>query len=301
MQKIISPSPHINSKNNTTDIMLDVILALIPAAVCGVCYFGFNALVLIFASVASAAASEYLWFTARKQTPHIRDLSAILTGLILALNLPPTLPVWMAVLGSAFAIIVVKQCFGGLGNNFANPAAAARVVLLLSFPKAMTSFIVPFTDTIASATPIAEIAENKFDIVKLLLGNHPGTIGETSALLLIAGGIYLIIRKVISPTIPLCFIGSAMIMALIIGVNPIATVLSGGIIFGAIFMATDYVTSPVTFLGKIIFGIGCGIFTMLIRCFGNMPEGVSYSILIMNILTPHIDSLTRKKPFGKTK
>lgn len=301
MQKMnISSSPHITSSENTSGIMLDVIFALLPATVCGIYFFGFHALLIIAVSVASAVVSEYIWCRAIKKEPSLRDLSAIVTGLLLALNLPPTLPLWMAAVGSAIAIIVVKQMFGGIGHNFANPAITARIVLMVSFPTAMTTFVDPFAavDTVSTATPLSGSQEVATDIAGLFFGNYPGCIGETSAILLLAGGAYLVLRRVVTPHIPLAFMASAAVLALILGDDPIRTLLSGGLMIGAIFMATDYVTSPPNRLGKIIFGIGCGLITVIIRHFGNLPEGVSFSILIMNILTPHITRLTTPKPFG---
>ena len=301
MQKMnISSSPHITSSENTSGIMLDVIFALLPATVCGIYFFGFHALLIIAVSVASAVVSEYIWCRAIKKEPSLRDLSAIVTGLLLALNLPPTLPLWMAAVGSAVAIIVVKQMFGGIGHNFANPAITARIALMVSFPTAMTTFVDPFAavDTVSTATPLSGSQEVATDIAGLFFGNYPGCIGETSAILLLAGGAYLVLRRVITPHIPLAFMASAAVLALILGDDPIRTLLSGGLMIGAIFMATDYVTSPPNRLGKIIFGIGCGLITVIIRHFGNLPEGVSFSILIMNILTPHITRLTTPKPFG---
>lgn len=302
MQKMnMNAAPHIFTIDNTAGIMLDVIIALLPATIAGICFFGFNALLVVAVSVASAVAAEYLWCVAIKKQTTIRDLSAIVTGLLLALNLPPTVPVWMAAVGSAIAIVVVKQMFGGIGYNFANPAIAARIALMVSFPTAMTTYIVPFSDSIiSSATPLAETqtAESGYELTSLFLGNHPGCIGETSALLLLAGGIYLVLRRVITVETPLSFMASAALLALILGQDPIRTLLTGGIMLGAIFMATDYVTTPSTRLGKIIFGIGCGLITVVIRYFGNIPEGVSFSILLMNIVTPHINRLTTKKPFG---
>lgn len=296
MDKItVSSSPHIGRAETTSDIMLDVILALTPAAICGVCFFGFHALLLIAVCVAAAVASEFLWCRAIHKQATLRDLSAVLTGLLLALNLPSTLPLWMAALGSAIAIVIVKQMFGGIGQNFANPAITARIVLMVSFPTAMTTFLVPFTDTVSSATPLAD---PNVGLTELFIGNHAGCIGETSALLLLAGGIYLLLRRVITPEIPLAFLLSAAGLAALLGDDPLRTLLSGGLLLGAIFMATDYVTSPPGRAGKIIFGVGCGLFTVIIRHFGNLPEGVSYSILLMNILTPHITRLTTGKPFG---
>lgn len=299
MQKMnVTSSPHITHLDTTSGIMLDVIIALLPAAICGVCFFGFNALLVIAVCVASAVAFEYLWCKAIKKEPSLRDLSAIVTGLLLALNLPPSLPLWMAALGSGVAIIVVKQMFGGIGQNFANPAITARITLTVSFPTAMTTFMVPFSDTVSSATPLSNAQEVPTGITELFLGNYAGCIGETSSLLLLAGGIYLVIRKVITPEIPLAFMLSAAGLAFLLGDDPLRTVLSGGLMLGSIFMATDYVTSPPNKLGKIVFGVGCGLITVVIRHFGNLPEGISFAILIMNILTPHIVRLTSEKPFG---
>lgn len=304
MQKMnVTSSPHINSIENTTGIMLDVIFALLPAAICGIFFYGFRALLVLAVSITSAVASEYLWCTAIKKETSLRDLSAIVTGLLLGLNLPPTLPLWMAAIGSAIAIVVVKQMFGGLGHNFANPAIAARIALMVSFPTAMTTYIAPFTDTVSKATPLATMGELPPDIVpttttSLFFGNYPGCIGETSAVLLLAGGIYLVLRRVISPEVPLSIFATAAALSWALGDDPIRTLLSGGLMLGAIFMATDYVTSPPNRLGKIVFGVGIGIITVVIRHFGNLPEGMSFGILLMNILTPHITKLTTAKPFG---
>ena len=301
MQKMnITSSPHITNADNTSGIMLDVIFALLPATICGIFFFGFHALLIVAVTVASAVASEYIWCRAIKKETSIRDLSAIVTGLILGLNLPPTLPLWMAALGSAIAIVIVKQMFGGLGHNFANPALTARIALMVSFPTAMTTFVDPFvaSDAVSTATPLSGSQQIPTDITGLFFGNYPGCIGETSALLLLAGGIYLVLRKVIMPHIPLAFLGSAAALSALLGENPLYTILSGGIMLGSIFMATDYVTSPHTKWGKVIFGVGCGLITVVIRHFGNIPEGVSFAILLMNILTPHITRLTTRKPFG---
>ncbi len=301
MQKMnITSSPHITSTDSTSGIMLDVIFALLPATICGIFFFGFHALLIVAVTVASAVASEYIWCRAIKKEPTLRDLSAIVTGLLLGLNLPPTLPLWMAAIGSAVAIIVVKQMFGGLGHNFANPAITARITLMVSFPTAMTTFVDPFvaSDAISTATPLSGSQQIPTDITGLFFGNYPGCIGETSALLLLAGGIYLVLRKVITPELPLAFFLSTAALSWALGDDPLRTLLSGGLMIGAIFMATDYVTSPPTRWGKVIFGVGAGLITVVIRHFGNLPEGVSFAILIMNILTPHITRLTTGKPFG---
>lgn len=289
-----SSSPHFRHSDSTAEIMLDVIIGLCPAAIYGCIIFGMKAVLLILVCIASSVLAEYCWNKLLKKENSITDLSAVVTGLLLGMNLPSTLPIWMAVIGSVVAIIVVKQMFGGIGHNFVNPAIAARIVLLVSFPKYMTTFAEPFTDAISSATPLAEPTS----VHNLFFGMHAGSIGETSAMLLLLGGIYLIIRKVITPVIPLCYIGTFALLTFIFGGNVITEVLSGGLILGAVFMATDYTTSPTMALGKAIFGVGLGILTFVIRNYSAMPEGVSYAILLMNILVPHINKLTLKKPFG---
>lgn len=301
---IVSSSPHLRGNETTRGIMTDVIIALLPASAAGIVFYGPYAALVLAVSVASAVLCEFLWNLILKKPNSLSDGSAVVTGLLLGMNLAPKVPVWMAALGSAIAIIIVKQMFGGLGNNFANPAITARIVLMVSFPLAMTSWAEPFAwrtpgvDAVTSATPLAS---GNYSYGELLLGLHGGCIGETCALLLIAGGIYLVFRRVISPTIPLAFTATVALLTFFAGGDPLKAVLSGGLLLGAIFMATDYVTSPYTFRGKIIFGIGCGIITFAIRKFGNLPEGVSFSILIMNLLVPHINRFTRPKPFGTEK
>ena len=292
----VSSSPHIHSGITAQSIMLDVIIALLPAAVFGTFIFGWRAAVLIVVCVATAVLSEFLWNKALKKPNSLGDLTAVVTGLLLALNLPSSLPFWMAALGSAIAIIIVKQMFGGVGHNFANPAITARIVLMVSFPAAMTKFFEPFSMTVSSATPLANGAD--YTLREVFFGVHSGSIGETSAVMLILGGLYLVMRRVISPIIPVSFIGTVFVFSLILGVNPITAIFSGGLLIGAIFMATDYVTSPTFNWGKLIFGVGCGIITVVIRQFAALPEGVSYSILVMNLLVPHINNLTVPKPFG---
>ena len=236
----------------------------------------------------------------------ISDLSAAVTGVILSFNLPVQLPIWMAVVGCFFAIVIVKQLFGGIGNNFANPAIAARIFLLLSFSQPMTSWLAvengKAVEGVFGATPLAQIAAgetaNLPSLMDMFLGTRGGCMGETCALALIIGGIYLIWRKVITITIPLSFIGGVFVLSLLFGVDPMYQVLGGGLMIGAFFMATDYTTSPITEKGKIIFGLGCALITMVIRVFGSYPEGVSYSILLMNIVTPHINRMVRNKAFG---
>ena len=300
----VSSSPHIRHSETVTGIMGDVIIALMPAAVYGCILFGLRAAAVLAPCVLTAVLSELLWDKALKKPNSVKDLSAVVTGLLLGMNLPPTLPLWQAAIGSVFAIIVVKQMFGGIGCNFANPAIAARIVLLVSFPSSMTRFIEPVSDVVTSATPLGYIngtVSEAFTFKSLFFGMHAGSIGETSAFLLLVGGVYLMLRRIISPVIPACFIGTAALFSLISGKDIAVSVLGGGLILGAVFMATDYTTSPVTALGKAVFGVGCGVITFVIRKFGSLPEGVSYSILIMNILTPYIDRFTLSKPFGYIK
>lgn len=293
----VASSPHIKRPDTTRSIMSDVVIALAPAATYGCILFGLRALAVLITSVSVAVLCEFLWNKALKKPNTIKDMSAVVTGLLLGMNLPPTLPLWQAAIGSAAAIIVVKQMFGGLGHNFANPAIAARIILLVSFPASMTRFTEPVSDAVTSATPLAGTA-GTLSFKTLFFGMHAGSIGETSAFLLIVGGLYLVIRRVITPVIPVCFIGTVALLSLIAGESVMLSVFGGGLILGAVFMATDYTTSPTTPLGKAVFAVGCGIITFVIRKFGSLPEGVSYSILLMNILVPHINRFTLSKPFG---
>ncbi|MCQ2455060.1 MAG: RnfABCDGE type electron transport complex subunit D [Clostridia bacterium] len=309
---VVSSSPHIRHRDTTSGIMLDVIIALIPATVYGIIIFGISAAAVVCTCVLSAIVFEFLWNIILKKPQSVGDFSAIVTGLLLGLNLPPKTPLFVAAIGSFAAIIVVKQMFGGLGYNFVNPAIGARIVLLVSFPTAMASagsYLEPISklgvDTVSSATPLMLYGKEAAPSLKsLFFGMNSGAIGETSAFLLLLGGIYLVLRKVINPIIPVSFIGTVAVMTYLFSFNINETlyfVLSGGLFLGAIFMATDYVTSPTTNLGKLVFGIGCGLITFVIRKWGNLPEGVSYSIILMNILAPQIDKLTRRKPFGLPK
>lgn len=300
---IVTSSPHMHSSDSTRSIMLDVVFALLPAAIAGIIIFGPRAAAVLAISIVSAVGSEWVWNRIFSKPGSIRDGSAIVTGLLLGMNLSPLVPLWIAALGSAVAIIIVKQMFGGLGQNFANPAITARIVLMVSFPTAMTTWANPFAwridrlDALSAATPLAAEAK-AYGYRDLFLGLTGGCIGETCAFLILAGGIYLVFRKVITPTIPVAFIATVALCSLCAGMNPLTSVLSGGLLLGAVFMATDYVTSPYTFKGQLIFGIGCGLITFAIRRFGNLPEGVSFSILLMNLLVPHINRITRPKPFG---
>lgn len=301
MQKlIVSPSPHDENYIKTSTIMLNVIIALLPALAAGCYIFGPRALLLTAVCVASCVAFEFCCRKLMKRDNTIGDLSAAVTGVILAMNLPVTLPLWMAVVGSFVAIVIVKQLFGGIGQNFANPAITARIVLMLSFPTAMTNWAVPFfyrngADVVTGPTPLASGGAS---YMELFLGNVGGCLGETCALALLVGGIYLAARRIISLAAPAGFIGALALFSLIAGDDPLYAILSGGVFLGAFFMATDYATTPITTKGKLIFGLGCGIITFIIRHFGSYPEGVSFSILIMNVLTPYIEQLTRTRIFG---
>lgn len=297
----VSSSPHLRGNNTTRRIMLDVIIALLPTSVAACVIFGLRSLSLIAICVASCVLLEYISRKVMKRDTTIGDLSAVVTGLLLALNLPVDINPLIAVFGCVIAIVVVKQMFGGIGMNFVNPALAARIVLLVSFPSAMMHWVPAFRytapDAATSATPLAA-EPGSFSYIDLLIGRCGGSIGEVCAAALILGGIYLVIRKVISPIIPCVYLGTAALMSLIVGLDPLYQLLSGGLLLGAIFMATDYTTSPVTKWGKVIFAIGCGILTVLLRSYSNMPEGVSFSILLMNILVPHIEHLTVPRTLG---
>lgn len=290
-------SPHIHSGRSTFKIMLDVLIALLPAAIAGTVIFGIRALLVIAVCVICSVGFEALFNLIVKKDQTIGDLSAAVTGLILALNLSVDIPLWQCAVGSLFAIIVVKCLFGGIGQNLVNPAVTARVFMLVAFTStAAPSFPV---DSVATATPLA--AEKMPALVDLFLGNHGGAIGETCTAALLLGGIYLLIRRVITWQIPVAFIGTVFVFSLFMegfsAVEALSLVMSGGVFLGAIFMATDYTTSPPTAWGKIIFGLGAGLITCLIRYFGNYPEGVSFAILFMNILTPYICQWTRRKVF----
>ena len=301
---IVSVSPHITHKDSTQSIMRDVLIALCPAVVASVIFFGWRALLLTVVCVATAIFWEWAFQKICKRETTICDLSAAVTGLILAMNLPVDLPLWQAAFGTLVAIVVVKQLFGGLGYNFANPAITARVIMLIAFAGTMTTFAPTNfgVDAVSVATPLAAMKSGTVDasILDLFLGNVAGSMGETSALALLLGFAYLLIRRVISWHTPVAFIGTVFVLALVKGGFEfgLAQILAGGVFLGAIFMATDYVTTPQTPWGRVIFGIGCGLITCLIRFFGNYPEGVSFSILLMNILTPYISNWTAKKALG---
>lgn len=305
---IASSSPHIRSDETISRIMLDVIIALLPATLASIYFFRLNAFMLIALSVVSAVATEAIFQKARKKPITINDLSAVVTGLLVAFNIPASAPWWIPVIGSAFAIAIVKQFFGGLGHNFMNPALAARAMLLASWPTIMTDWVTPGVDAMTTATPLAILkgqAEGTLpSLTDMLLGNIGGSLGETSAILLIIGGIYLLYRGVINWRIPFTYIGTVAVIMLVFGgglENTAYHLLAGGLMLGAFFMATDYASSPVTKKGQIIFGIGAGLLTAIIRLKGGYPEGVSYSILLMNVAAPLIDKYTSPKVFGEVK
>ena len=297
----LSVSPHIHSGKTTRGIMADVLIALLPATVMGVILFGLTSLAVIGVCIATCVLGEFLFNYIVKKEQTIGDLSAVVTGLLLALNLPANIPLWQAAVGSLFAIIIVKCIFGGIGCNLVNPAITARVFMLMAFSPTMTKAAFP-VDVTSSATPLVELAEGKaLSLMDLFLGKNGGAIGETCVLALVIGFIYLLVRKVITWHTPVAFVLVTFLFSFAVKgdlMEAVAWILSGGLFIGAIFMATDYTTSPSSPWGKIIFGVGCGILTVLIRFWGIYPEGVSYAILIMNILNPYIEKWTAPKVFG---
>ena len=305
---IVSVNPHVYAKDTTQTIMRDVLIALFPAVIASIVFFGVQALLVEVVCVAVAVACEWAFEKICGKPITIMDLSAAVTGLLLALNLPVSIPLWQAAFGAFVAIIVIKQFFGGIGQNFANPAITARVIMLVAFSGAMTNWVpAAFSnapaDAVTAATPLAllgaEGAEGTLPtLAQMFLGARSGSMGETSCLALLLGGIYLIYRKVISWHTPVAFIGTVLVLTALLGQQPLYQVMAGGLFIGAFFMATDYTTSPPTPAGKLIFGVGCGLITVLIRVWGNYPEGVSFSILLMNILNPYICDWTKTKPFG---
>ena len=306
---VISSSPHLRDNVTTARIMQDVCIALLPAAAAGVLFFGYRSLVILALSIAAAVLSEHFYCKAAHQKSTIGDFSAVVTGMLLAMNLPSTVPYWMPVVGSVIAILLVKMIFGGIGQNFANPALAARAILSLSWASLMNTFATPAfgslagVDAVASATPIA--AQN-YSLAQLFLGNIPGTIGETCKLALLIGAAYLLWRRVISCHIPAAFIGTFAVCYLIgTGFDVSATlyqVLSGGLILGAFFMATDYSSSPATDKGKLVFGVGCGLLLFIFRfCKSTPAEWCSFAILLMNVVSPLIERVTGIKSFGEVK
>ena len=308
---IVSVSPHIHDKSTTSRIMLDVIIALVPAFIASVLIFGARAAVVTCACVASCVFFEWVFTKITKRKNPIDDFSAIITGILLAFNLPVTIPIWQAVFGSAVAIILVKQLFGGLGKNFANPAITARIVMFLAFSVSMTNWVSPYetsslwvypVDGVAGATPLALMKRVEIEALpslwNMFIGVRGGSFGETSNLALLIGGIYLMIRKVITWHTPVVYIAVVTGLSMALGLDPMYHMFAGGLFIGAIFMATDYVTTPQTNLGRIVFGLGAGMFTVLFRVYSSYPEGVSFAILLMNILTPYINKLTERIPLG---
>lgn len=329
---LVTPSPHIGTPLTTKKIMLNVIIALCPAVLASIFIFGLTALVVMIVSVGSCVLAEFLWAKIGKKEQTIGDLSCVVTGLLLGLNLPPVIPLYIPLIGGFFAIIVVKMLFGGLGKNFANPAISARIFCLLSWTAAMTSYVPPVDysagffkaltqyfpymfsslDAVTSATPLAVVkagatgaAQGGVSILNMFLGWTGGSLGEVSALALLLGGVYLIVKKIIDWKIPIIFIASSSLMALIVYPSGylyvLPTILGGGLLLGAFFMATDYSSSPNTALGTMIYAAGCGILTMIIRRFGSYPEGVSFAILLMNLTAPLLDKYIRPRPLGVPK
>lgn len=318
----VSSTPHIRDKNGIDDIMLDVIIALLPAMFAGLMIFGQRALGVVVVSVLSCVGFEWIYQLIARKKSTIGDLSAVVTGMLIAFGMPATVPYYVVIVASFFAIIVTKQLFGGIGQNFMNPALAGRAFVLAAFPLAMTTFPVgktdifaKLTDVVTGATPLSpEYANAAPTVLEKLFGIYQngnligGCLGETCGIAILIGFVYLLIRKVITPAIPLSFIGSVFVLTALLHKsapesiqNPVIAVLSGGLLLAAIFMATDYVTSPTTTLGQIIFGIGCGVITCVIRFWGGYPEGITFAILLMNIMTPLIDKWTVPKPFGSVK
>lgn len=304
---IMSSSPHVHTSSTITKIMLDVIIALIPAAAAGVYFFGFYSALVLLTAVASAVIAEWAFEKITKRKNTIGDLSAAVTGLLIGLNMPPQIPLWMVVIGSAFAIVIVKQMFGGLGKNFVNPALCARCFMLIAWTSAMTTFHEPLVDAVSSATPLAVMKDGSGSLPTLFecfIGLKAGSIGEVSAIALIIGFIYLLARRVIGIKTSAAYILSFAALTFFFGKSAMDVnfllyqLLTGGLLLGAFFMATDYTTTPTTSKGMIIFGIGCGVLTFLIRNFGGYPEGVSFSILLMNLASPLIERFTVPKSFG---
>lgn len=306
MQWKVSAAPHVHAKDSTATLMLDVITALMPCVVAGIWLFGWRAALVIVLSVAFCVLTELACQKIGRRPVRINDLSAVVTGIILALNLPSTAPWWMILIGAVVAIGLVKQLFGGIGDNFLNPALAARAVLLASWPARMTAtntasaYPLPF-DTVTSATVLTPGNALDVSMVDLLVGRIPGTIGEVCKVAILLGLVYLLLRRTITWHIPVVMVGTFALCAWAFGLDPLVSVLSGGVLFGAVFMATDYVTSPMTKWGQVIYAAGAGLIVALIRAFGSYPEGVTYAILLMNIATPLIDRAVRPRIYGEVK
>ena len=318
----VTASPHIQDNSSTRKLMLNVIIALLPCVMASTIIFGARTLLVVGVTVAASVLFEYLYCHLMKKPNPVGDLSAVVTGMILALNMPVTMPLWIAIVGAFIAIVLMKQLFGGIGMNFANPALVARIVLFTGFASRMTAFVNPpkaartlqimGVDGASSATPLqVEGGVGKYPLMDLFMGVHGGVMGETCALAILIGLAWLLITRTITATIPVAYVGSYAVFSFLLNVGELGAadagmlvlheVLAGGLLFGAVFMATDYVTSPFTLKGKIVFGIGLGLITFGIRAFGNMAEGVSYAILLMNLFVPYINDLTRQVPLGYKK
>lgn len=302
MSLYISTAPHVRSPQNTRSLMGDVLIALLPTTIAGIYYFGLNAALVCIIATASAILFEYLWQRLTHKTVRIDDLSAAVTGLLIGLNLPPTAPWWLPIIGSGFAIILVKQLFGGIGDNFVNPALAARGIMLASWPVRMTAFVLPTylsgADAVSSSTVLGGYEASYMD---MFLGNIPGCIGEVCKAAILLGFIYMLVRKVITWRIPVTFLAVVFVFTAILGGDPVQAILCGGVMLGAVFMATDYTTSPMSAKGQLIYAAGCGIIVVIIRNFCNYPEGVTYAILVMNIVTPLLDKYVKPRLYGRLK
>ena len=301
---IVTASPHIRDNATTRGLMGNVLIALVPSIVASGLIFGMRAILLTAVTTLACVVFEYLYCKLMHKPNPVGELSACVTGVILAFNMPVSMPLWIAIVGALVAIVIIKQLFGGLGYNVANPAIVARIALAMGFASRMTNYPHPANgiDALASATPLAGSGDlGAANYVTLLLGNHGGVLGETCAITLLIGGIYLIWTKVISPTIPVTYLATVAVFSLLCGYDPIYQLLSGGLMLGAFFMATDYVTSPTTTKGKIGFGLGLGVITCAIRFLGTMNEGVSFAILLLNLLVPYIEVLTRQDLLGISK
>ncbi|MDO4807774.1 MAG: RnfABCDGE type electron transport complex subunit D [Coriobacteriales bacterium] len=299
---VLLAAPQITSPVTTQSIMRNVLIALAPTLLASVLLFGLPALLVVTTAVVSCVGFEWLWCRLRKTPNTIGDLSAAVTGVLLAFNVPSTIPLYMVVIGSFVAIILTKELFGGIGRNFANPAIVARIFLAVAFPVAMTTFVPPTValspvDVVSSATPLAPGASS-LSILELLMGTHMGVLGETGSITILIGLVYLLVTHVITWHIPFAYVATVAVLSALTGHHPLSQVLSGGLLLGAVFMATDYTTSPATKKGKLVFAVGCGLITCLIRFWGNLNEGVAYSILFMNLLVPYINMLTPNTPVG---
>lgn len=312
---VVTASPHIVDNSSTRKLMGNVVLALLPCVIASALIFGARALLVIGVTTAACVGFEYLYTRLMKKPNPVGDLSAVITGIILALNLPVSIPLWIAIVGAFISIVIAKQLFGGIGFNFVNPALVGRIVLFTGFAPRMTTWTYPAKsqevltsiDAVASATPLQAVDANgtsllsQYPLMDLFLGVHGGVLGETCALAILIGFVWLLVTRTISAAIPVTYLATVAVISALVGKPVLAQLLSGGLLFGAVFMATDYVTSPFTLKGKIVFGLGLGIITCGIRFWGNMAEGVSYAILFMNLLVPYINDLTRQKPLGAKK